>query len=570
MTIVGIDLGTTFSAVSVVKEGQPVILPVGADRIMPSVVALSPEGRWTVGTPALNQWALYPERTVRSIKRKMGRDERVTLGEKSYTPAQISALILKALKSAAENHLGEAVEQAVITVPAYFSDAQRQATIDAGRMAGLEVMRIINEPTSAALAYGLDHSNSEVALVYDLGGGTFDVSLVELSNGVVDVRASHGNTQLGGDDFDERLAGWLIQQFEAQHGMDMRGNHQALARIRRAAEQAKITLSTEPFTWVREEYLAQKQGTPLHLEVEISRAQFIGLIEDLLFSTLASVDRVLADAHIETPDHVMLVGGSTYIPAIWEMLTDHTGITPRQDVNPSEAVALGAGIQGAIIAGEPIEAILVDITAHSLGISVAELMPFGGFVPDRLKVLIPRNATIPARQREVFQTLHPDQTAAKIEVYQGEYLIASDNTLLGEFVFENLKPPHPGELASVTVQFDMDVSGVLTVTGVEQATGRETGIKVQASRQRLSHAEIQSARLELPEIEPGLGVSDDLLREMEALLARANRILEHNDNETLRASIIAVRTAWNAGDEDLLEAALDDLTDVLYDLTDES
>lgn len=569
MSIIGIDLGTTFSAVSVVQNGEPVIIPVGDAPIMPSVIGLSPEGRWLVGQPALNQWALYPDQTVRSIKRKMGSDERVSLGDQTYTPPQISAMILRALKVAAEQHLNDTVEQAVITVPAYFSDQQRQATVDAGKIAGLEVMRIINEPTAAALAYGMDHNYSEVALVYDLGGGTFDVSLVELTDGIVDVRASHGNTQLGGDDFDERLADWLRQQFETQHGIDLRGNRQALARIHRAAEQAKIELSKEPFTWVREEYLAQKRDEPLHMEIEVSRALFISLIEDLLESTLDSVDRVMADAQLDAPDHVMLVGGSTYIPTIWEMIADHTGVTPRQDVNPSEAVALGAGIQGAIIAGEPIEAILVDVTPRSLGISIAEIMPFGGMVPDRLKVLIPRNSTIPTSQREVFHTTYPGQTKAQIEVYQGENPIASENTLLGEFLFENLIPERDSGLASVTVQFDIDVSGILKVTAIDRSSGRENGIEVQASRQQLSHADIQSARLALPEFAPVPEIDPALLRETELLLARANTVLEQTDEPALHDAIADVVTQLEMGDEDLLRSALDDLTDVLFDLDDE-
>src|SRR5579859_3226406 len=356
MTIIGIDLGTTFSAASIVQNGQPIILPVGRDRIMPSVVGVSESGQWLVGRPALNQWVVRPAETVRSIKRKMGTSENVLLGGAEYTPPQISALILQALKMAAEQQLNEPISQAVITVPAYFSDAQRQATRDAGTIAGLDVVRILNEPTAAALAYGLEQNLDQVALVYDLGGGTFDVSLVEFASGIVDVKASHGDTHLGGDDFDLRLANWLIEQFEEQHGVDLRGDYRAQARVRAAAEQAKITLSHEPFTWVREEYLAEKQGTPLHLEVEVSRGQFISLIDDLLHSTLLSIDRVLNDAQIDQPDHVLLVGGSTYIPAVWELVADRTGLTPRQDVNPSEAVALGAGIQAGIIAGEQIEA----------------------------------------------------------------------------------------------------------------------------------------------------------------------------------------------------------------------
>ncbi len=568
MTIVGIDLGTTFSAVSIVRDGQPIMLPVGSDRIMPSVVGVSPEGQWLVGRPALNQWTLHPESTVRSIKRKMGTGEQTLLNGQSFSPPQISALILQALKAAAESALGEPVTQAVITVPAYFSDAQRQATRDAGAIAGLEVMRIINEPTAAALAYGLERNLEQVALVYDLGGGTFDVSLVELVAGVVDVKASHGNTQLGGDDFDERLARWLAEQFEAQHSVDLRTEPRVMARIRRAAEQAKIALSTEPFTWVREEYLIQQRGVPLHMEIEVSRPQFVSLIDDLLQTTLVSVERVLADSGIDQPDHVLLVGGSTYIPAVWDLVAERTGLMPRQDVNPSEAVALGAGIQGAIIAGDPIDAILVDVTPFSLGISVADFLPMGQVVSDRFKPLIHRNTTIPTTQREVFSALTPDQHKAQIEVYQGESLIASQNTLLGEFMFENMKPEKPGQLARVTVEFDIDVNGILSVNVIDRGSGKTDGITVKASRQRLSQAEIQSAQLELPDdflsINPAL--PRELVGEAEAALARADALEDQEDNDTLAEATLDIEEALEGDDEDALRAAIEVLTDLLFDL----
>lgn len=585
MSIVGIDLGTTFSAISVVRDGVPVILPVHKERIMPSVVGLSPEDRWLVGRPALNQWTLYPERTVRSIKRKMGSNETVVLGTQTFTPQQISAMILRMLKSAAQQQLGEEVKQAVITVPAYFTDTQRQATREAGEIAGLEVVRIINEPTAAALAYGLQSQNDEVALVYDLGGGTFDVSLVEMSGGVVDVRASHGNTQLGGDDFDERLTEWLIAQFEEQHSVDLRAEPQARARVRRAAEDAKITLSSQPFAWVREEYLIQKRGVPLHMEIEVSRLQFVNLIEDLLQSTMDSVERVLEDAEIEQPDHVMLVGGSTYIPAIWDMVADRVGITPRQDVNPSEAVALGAGAQGAIIAGDPIDAILVDVTPHSLGIATAYITPVGDVVPDIFKPLIHRNTTIPTVQREVFTALTPDQTAVEVEIYQGESPIASDNALLGKFKFEGLRPEKAGELPRITVQFDMDVSGLLTVQVVDRGSGKEAEVTVEAAHQRLSQQDIKSAQIALPdfdlsemdefafynnEAEEGEGEDSEevvelpkaLVREATVLLARARKV----GSEKITSEVEAVEKALGEGDESALTAAVETLNDALFEL----
>jgi len=562
MSILGIDLGTTFSAVSIVKDGKPIMLPVNDARIMPSVVGVSPDGQWLVGRSALNQWALYPESTVRSIKRQMGTDATVQLAGQNYSPSQISALILMALKDAAAQQIGEEVSQAVITVPAYFSDAQRQATYEAGELAGLDVVRIINEPTAAALAYGLEHDSDEIALVYDLGGGTFDVSLVELSAGVVDVRASHGNTTLGGDDFDERLANWLIEQFEDQHEVDLRGDRKASARIQRAAEQAKRALSTEPYTWVREEYLVQKRGKPLHMEIEVSRAQFLSLIDDLLLQTMSSVERVLREGKIERPDHVMLVGGSTYIPAIWDMVAEHIGITPRQDVNPSEAVAFGASIQGAIIAGQPIDAILVDITPYSLGIDVAEFSLLGHLLTDRFKVLIHRNTTIPTSHEEVFNTLYPGQDTVNIKVYQGESRVASENTLLGDFLVENLKKEPGQQLATVTVRFDIDSNGMLNVEAVDRGSRHSAGITVQAARQNIRQNEIISA--ELPALTATTPLPGELLAEAEVLLARAE-LLEDEHPEVAEAAD-KVRKAWIRMDADTLHDTLEELTDTLFDV----
>jgi molecular chaperone DnaK len=565
MRIIGIDLGTTFSAIGVVTDGQPEIIPVEGHTTLPSVVGLTPQDKWLVGQTALNQWILHPERTIRSIKRKMGTDEQQLLSGDSYSPQQISAIILRTLKQAAADHLGEPVEQAVITVPAYFSEVQRRATIEAGEIAGLKVARIVNEPTAAALAYGMDADTDAVALVYDLGGGTFDVSLVEMSGGVVDVRASHGNTHLGGDDFDERLAKWLVQRFEDQHGVDLRNNRQAQARLRRAAEGAKIALSSEPFTWVREEYLAEKDGAALHLEIEISRQQFIDLIDDLLHETLDSVERVLKDGGVEQPDQVLLVGGSTYIPAVRELIADYTGVTPRVDVDPSEVVALGAGIQGAIIAGEPIDVILVDVTPFSLGIAIAEQTVLGQMVPDRYKVLIPRNSTIPISQKEVFYAMHPSQKTVRIEVYQGENRIASENDALGEFLFDRLSAPSPGDVPQITVQFDLDVNGILNVQATDRTSGRETGITVNAAHHRLSQQEIKSAYETLPMISATGMISEDLIREAEVLLARAQRL----DSEALGEEIAEVEQALDMSDEDWLRDALESLSDALFDLEDD-
>jgi molecular chaperone DnaK len=566
-TIVGIDLGTTFSAVSIVQRGRPVILPNKQERIMPSVVGLSPKGEWLVGTPALNQWVLAPESTVRSIKRDMGTDRTVTLGKRVFTPQEISAFILRKLKQVAEGDLRKPVEQAVITVPAYFSDAARQATKDAGQIAGLEVMRIINEPTAAALAYGLDREEDQVVLVYDLGGGTFDVSLVELVSGVVEVRASHGNTRLGGDDFDALLADHLRQAFEERHGVDLRDDRRAMARLIRAAEQAKIQLSSHPFALVREEYLAEKGGRPLHLEVEVSRHEFERMIDPLLGSTRTSIQQALTDAQmiIKDLDKVLLVGGSTYIPAVWELVADATGLAPRQEVHPSEAVALGAGVQAAIIAGQPIEAVLVDLTPHSLGIEIAEFT-WRGFVDDRYSVIVHRNTTIPVTREEVYTTLHPKQDTVHLEVYQGEQSIASKNTLLGDFTFSGLKPEHEGELAQVTVQFSLDVNGILHVKAHDRGSGKEAGITVTATKERLSQEQISQAQERLAETLPAL----ELDEESQALVARANRLLKGKlateDAAELTEALSMIEEARRVGDEAELEDWLAELTDLLYEL----
>ena len=412
--IVGIDLGTTFSAVGHVREGQPHILPNGSERIVPSVVGFSPQGTLLVGTPARNQYVLYPEQTVRSIKRKMGTTEIVTLNGRTYTPPEISAIILREMKRIAEANLKTEVHRAVITVPAYFSDAARQATKDAGEIAGFSVERIINEPTAAALAYGLDRSDErQMIAVYDLGGGTFDVSLIELNSGVLEVRASHGNTQLGGDDFDELLMNHLSEQFLDANGIDPRQDRKALARLTRAAEQAKIELSSRPFARVREEYLVEKDGRPLHMDIEIERHEFERLIEHLLEGTLHSVDQALQDAGLTAKDldKVLFVGGSTRIPLVWELVANHLGLEPHVEVNPDEAVALGAGVQAAIIAGEPLDAILVDVTPHSLGIAVAEWQ-FGVPVPDRFNVIIRRNTTIPTSGHKSIPRSFPTRRAS--------------------------------------------------------------------------------------------------------------------------------------------------------------
>ncbi len=565
--IIGIDLGTTFSAVGYVRDGRPVILPSGAERIVPSVVGFNPAGQLLVGTPARNQYVLYPERTVRSIKRRMGTDDTVVLNERAHTPAEISAIILREMKRVAEANLGQPIERAVITVPAYFSDAARQATREAGELAGLRVERILNEPTAAALAYGLDRlDESQMIAVYDLGGGTFDVSIIELNQGVLEVRASHGDTQLGGDDFDALLVDYLADKFQDEHGLDPRADRRALARLSRAAEQAKITLSSQAFARVREPFLIEQAGKPLHLDLEIERADFEALIRDLLEKTLASFDQALADAGLQASDldQVLFVGGSTRIPLVWDMVAKHTGHEPLVAINPDEAVALGAGVQAAIIAGEPVEAILVDVTPHSIGIEVAQ-WELWDLVPDRYNIVLHRNTTLPASRSQVFSAVHPEQTAINVRVYQGEAPIASQNVLLGEFLFEGLVPEERGELARITVQFDLDLNGILNVAVADRGSGQTRQTTLQAAHTRLSPSRLEASARYLDELTEAPAAPPP---EEDVLLARARQVLaeQRADLDELARIVADLEAARREGRTDEAGALGEQLLDVLYDL----
>lgn len=564
MTIIGIDLGTTNSGVSIVDDGHPQMLPHGEERIIPSIVSHS-DGKWLVGTPARNQYVLDPDNTVVSVKRRMGSDETYTLSGKTFTPTAISAVILRTLKKIAESHLGEPVTEAVITVPAYFSDAQRQATRDAGRIAGLTVRRIINEPTAAALAYGLNQAEDQLVLVYDLGGGTFDVSLVELMGGIVEVRATHGDTQLGGDDFDYRLAAMLADQFAEDEEIDLRQDRRAWARLLRAAEQAKVELSDHPFAWVKEAYIAERDGTPLHLEYEISRTDFENMIADLLAKTAVSIKRVLSDAQIDEDeiDQILLVGGSSRIPAVWDLLTEMIGIEPLMGINPDEAVALGAGVQAAIIDGKPIDAILVDVTARSLGIEVAEFRQ-ERIISDRYKVLIHRNTTIPTTKEELFYTLVPEQDTVRINVYQGENPIASHNTLLGEFVIKGLKST-TDKSTEVLVRFDFDVDGIVHVMAENRRTGEREEITVQASLDRMDEEEMMAAQTLLAEtaVYPQSNTARALLEQAEALLTHDD--ISDEDKANLEHLLRDIEEAQTSDNQERIDELLETLVDRLFD-----
>jgi molecular chaperone DnaK len=571
-TIVGIDLGTTYSLVASVEHGQPCVVPDDqGQRLLPSVVGFSPQGELLVGTPARNQYVVEPDRTVKSVKRKMGTDERLSLAGRLYTPQEISALILGRLRDIAQKRLGAAIEQSVITVPAYFADAARQATRDAGEIAGFEVARIINEPTAAALAYGLDREEDQKVAVYDLGGGTFDVSIVELNQGVIEVRASHGNTCLGGDDFDELIVEHVADQFQAQHGVDLRRDRLSLSRLMRAAEAAKITLSDHPYARIAEEFIASKGLLEsLHLDVEVARHDFEAMLRPLVQSTLESVDRALQDAGLRARDlqKVLLVGGSTRIPLVRRMLAEHLGHDPQSDIHPDEAVALGAAIQAAVIAGEPIAPVLVDIAPRSLGIQAARLV-LGHVVTDRYSVLIPRNTAIPCTKSEAFYTLAPDQDDARIRVFQGDDVVASRNDPLGEFVFEDISPDPMGLNREVLVRFDYDVNGIVHVAAIDPRTNRNEGIKITASRQRLSATEKAHSRVKL--------ASSDrrLEREVDAVLRRSERLmveLEAEGRPGRAEEVLALagdlERARKDADQDRARALMETLSELIYSLQD--
>ena len=568
----GIDLGTTNSEVAIIREGRPVVIADAAgEKIVPSFVGLSPTGEMLVGEPAHNQYVVAPERTIKSIKRKMGSDERVSLGEQSYMPQEISAFILKRLKFLAEEFLGETLEQAVITVPAYFTDKQRQATKDAGEIAGLEVVRIINEPTAAALAYGLDREEDQFLIVYDLGGGTFDISVIEINSGVVEVRASRGDTKLGGDDFDAAIVKYIAEDFLQQHEVDLRDDQRALARLTRAAERAKIELSDAPFAQIQEEFIATKGSKPLHLEMELERSRFETLINSMLESTIECIQQALDDASLSADEinKVLLVGGSTRIPLVSNMIEDTMQVQPHLEIDPDLCVAMGAGVQAGLIAGEPIDAVLVDVMPHSLGIETAEWR-MGMPILDRYNVIIRRNTPVPVSKSEAYTTLSPDQEAVEIKVYQGEEPIASHNTLLGEFLMEGIKKTKRGE-PEIVVNFDYDVNGIVSVSAQDKQTEKEQKITVTATPDRFTEDQKAEATERVGDVEVVWdAVPTDSHEEAVILLERAVEVaasLEDDEEKmSLQESITTLETALNEQDEEVIDELRDELLDLLYEL----
>ncbi|NPV76372.1 MAG: molecular chaperone DnaK [Anaerolineae bacterium] len=510
--IIGIDLGTTNSVVAVMMGGEPVVIPTAeGERLCPSVVAVNKNKERLVGRTARNQAITNPENTIFSIKRFMGRkfedpevvrtlsripykvtkasngDVRVLLDERDYSPPEISAMILAKLKADAEAYLGESVTQAVITVPAYFNDAQRNATKDAGKIAGLEVLRIINEPTASSLAYGLDKKKNEVIAVYDLGGGTFDISILDVGEGVFQVRSTSGDTFLGGDDFDQRVMDWLIDEFKKTNGIDLRNDRQSLQRLKEAAEKAKIELSSVMQTEINLPYITADASGPKHLLITLSRAKLEQLTSDLVERTLEPVKRALSDANLKPEDinEVVLVGGMTRMPAVQDAVRKLFGKEPHKGVNPDEVVAVGAAIQAGVLGGEVKDILLLDVTPLTLSVET-----MGGVATP----LIERNTTVPTRKSQIFSTAADSQTQVEIHVLQGERPMAADNKTLGKFILDGI-PPAPRGIPQIEVTFDIDANGILKVTAQDKATGRSQHITITASS-GLSEAEVERMRKE--------------------------------------------------------------------------
>src|SRR5688572_19537515 len=582
--IIGIDLGTTNSVVAVMEGGEPVVItnPEGS-RITPSVVAFAKSGERLVGQVAKRQAVTNPENTVFSIKRFMGRkydevseemkmvpysviragngDVRVKAGDKEYAPPQISAMVLQKLKQAAEEYLGQPVTKAVITVPAYFNDAQRQATKESGKIAGLEVMRIVNEPTAAALAYGLDKKKDETIAVYDFGGGTFDISILEVGEGVVEVKATNGDTHLGGDNLDQRIIEWIIAEFKKSDGIDLGKDRMALQRLKEAAEKAKMELSTVMETDINLPFITADQTGPKHLQQKLSRSKFEQLVDDLLQRTIGPTKQALSDAGVEPKqiDEVVLVGGSTRIPRVQQIVKELFSKDPHKGVNPDEVVAIGAAIQAGVLAGEVKDLLLLDVTPLSLGIET-----LGGV----MTTLIPRNTTIPTRKSETFSTAADSQTSVEVHVLQGERPLARDNRTLGRFQLMGI-PPAPRGVPQIDVTFDIDANGMVNVSAKDKGTGKEQKITITASsglskdevermmKDAESHAEEDRKRRE--EIETR-NRADQAVYAAEKMVQDMGDKLPASDKAEVQSAIGELKTAVGSNDTAAMNRAMEQLT----------
>ncbi|KPU44125.1 chaperone protein DnaK [Oxobacter pfennigii] len=568
--VIGIDLGTTNSCVAVMEGGEPVVIPnAEGGRTTPSVVAFSKTGERMVGQVAKRQAITNPDRTVISIKRQMGTNYKVNIDGKDYTPQEISAMILQKLKADAEAYLGETVTQAVITVPAYFNDSQRQATKDAGKIAGLEVLRIINEPTAASLAYGLDKTeNSHKIFVYDLGGGTFDVSILELGDGVFEVKSTNGNTKLGGDDFDQRVMDYLADTFKKENGIDLRNDKMALQRLKEAAEKAKIELSGVMSTNINLPFITADATGPKHLDITLTRAKFDELTADLVEATIGPMKRALEDAGltIDKIDKVVLVGGSTRIPAVQEAVKKFTGKEPTKGVNPDECVAVGAGIQAGVLTGEVKDILLLDVTPLSLGIET-----LGGVSTK----LIERNTTIPTKKSQVFSTAADGQTSVEIHVLQGERQMARDNKTLGRFTLTGI-PPAPRGVPQIEVTFDIDANGIVHVSAKDLGTGNEQKVVITAStnlsdseienavKEAEKHAEEDKKRKEEIEVRNN---GDSIVYQTEKTLKELGDKISDSDKAAIEEKMQKVKDALSGTDIERIKTATEELTQSFYDIS---
>jgi len=567
--ILGIDLGTTFSCMSIMEAGKPIVIPnsEGA-RTTPSVVAFTKEGERLVGSLAKRQAVTNPQRTIQSIKRKMGTSEKVKIDDKDYTPQEISAMILQKLKVDAEAYLGEKIAKAVITVPAYFNDAQRQATKDAGKIAGLEVLRIINEPTASALAYGIDKEQDVTVLVYDLGGGTFDVSILTLGDGVFEVKSTAGNNHLGGDDFDKLITDYLVEEFKKKEGIDLKNDIYAMQRLRDASENAKIELSQRQTTNINLPYITTDSTGPKFLNIDLTRAKLEQLIGDLVASTEGPVRQALSDAKLEPKDidHVLLVGGSTRVPLVQETVRKLLGKEPDKGINPDECVALGAGIQGAVLTGETKDIVLLDVTPLTLGIET-----LGGIATK----LIERNTTIPTRKSQIFSTAADGQTSVEIHVVQGERALAKDNFTLGKFQLTGI-PPAPRGIPQIEVAFDIDSNGIIHVSAKDLGTGNEQAISIKGDK-KLSDEEIKKMmdaakqfeaddKKKREEIEVR-NQADTAVFTAEKMLKESGDKLEAADKQKVEEGVTAVKTALGGDNPDELKKSMETLTEAVYAAT---
>ena len=567
--IIGIDLGTTNSCVSVIEGGEAVVIPnAEGARTTPSVVAFSKDGERMVGNVAKRQAITNPERTIASIKRHMGSDYKVNIDGKAYTPQEISAIILQKLKSDAESYLGDKVTEAVITVPAYFTDAQRQATKDAGKIAGMEVKRIINEPTAAALAFGIDQENDQKVMVYDLGGGTFDVSIIEMGDGVQEVLATAGNNHLGGDDFDKKIMDWLVAEFKKEQGIDLSGDKMAMQRIKEAAEKAKIDLSGMTTAQISLPFITADATGPKHMETTLSRAKFNEMTADLVEATMGPVRQAMSDSGLTMNDidKILLVGGSTRIPAVQEAIKKFSGKEPFKGINPDECVAMGAALQGGVLGGDVTGLLLLDVTPLSLGIET-----MGGVNT----VIIERNTTIPTKKSQIFSTAADNQTSVEVNVLQGEREFAKDNKTLGMFHLDGIMPARRG-VPQIEVTFDIDSNGIVHVSAKDLGTGKEQHISITASS-NMSKDDIDKAVKEAEQFAAEdkkkreavdlRNNADQMVYQTEKLLSENGDKFSDDDKSALNTKLDALKEALKGDNTDAIKSAEEDLTNKFYEVS---